>query len=219
MKEKIWIGLFMCLTFALGILVASYAVTRGPGGQAKLVLGNFSYEITINEIDLPSLISNSKDNDAIRKTAMRSFSLYDIDGNLIQAISKLSYDNAFSHELRRLRDRFVGPFNAPEVNVEVKFDGGLNESKAQVCPDSVFYKERVNIALSDFSKMMPIEDAGIALSFGCPPPQDGPEPIIISDVIGKKLLNSNQLPESISAVAKVLPSYVIIQRDQEGGSL
>jgi hypothetical protein len=209
MNTKIWIALISSLTFGLGIAAASYAVTSGLGGQAKLKLGEFSYEIQINEADLPSLLEKRSDDNSIKEEVKRIYSLYELDSDLVKYISKLKYKESFSEDLRKLRDKLIGPFNAPDINVEVKFSDALDASKAQVCPDSIFYQERVNIALADFSNMYPVDEADVAIIHGCPTPNGMPEPITISTELGKKLLNQDVLPVSISAVAKVLPSYIV----------
>ena len=208
MKDKILIVAMSCATFILGIVAASYAVTSGPGGVARLSLGNFNFEIKINEVDLNGLLKRKSYDQERVKTA---YGLYEIDSELINAIAKLDYDTRFSQELRGLRDRFIGPFNAPDVNVEIKFNESLEESNAQVCPDSIFYEKRVNIALSDLSNMYPVDKAGLPIIHGCPTPQGKPQPIVVSSALGKKLLKQDELPDSLLAVAKVLPNYVIVK--------
>lgn len=211
MATKIWIALISSITFGLGIAIASYAITSGPGGQAKLKLGQFSFEIAINEADLPALLAEKSGDNAIKQEVKRIFDLYELDTDLATKISTLNYQQPFSENLRKMRDRFVGPFNAPDVSVEVKFSDTIKANHAKVCPDSVFYRERINIALSDFSNMYPVDDAGIAIIHGCPTPNGMPQPITISTELGKKLLQQEDLPPSITAVAKVLPSYVVVK--------
>lgn len=211
MNAKIGMALIFAVAFILGIAAASYAVTSGPGGRAKIKAGDFSFEIQINDVDLQALLKNRSDSSALKEEVKKTFKLYDIDGQLITAIAQLDYRSPFSEDLRNLRDRFVGPFNAPDMDVDVRFSDTMDEDKAQVCPSSVFYQERINIALTDFSNMYPIDEANVAIVHGCPTPEGTPEPIIISTELGKKLLNQESLPESIRAVAKVLPSYVIVK--------
>jgi len=209
-STKIWMVLVSSLTFILGVSVASYAVTSGPGGLAKVKIGELSFEIQINDADIPSLLQKNKENNSIKEEAKRVFGLYEFDSKLIKDISMLSYQDPISEDLRRLRDKFIGPFNAPDISVEVKFSDSLDIDKAKVCPDSVFYQQRVNVALSDFSNMYPVDEADVAIIYGCPTPIGMPEPITISTELGKKLLNQDVLPASIPAIAKVLPSYVIV---------
>ena len=208
MNNKISIVAISCITFMLGIAATSYAVTSGPGGIARLSLGSFNFEIKINEIDLDSLLEKKSYG---KERVKAAYGLYEIDFELIDAIAKLNYDTWFSQQLRGLRDRFIGPFNAPDVNVEIKFSESLEESNAQVCPDSIFYEKRVNIALSDLSNMYPVDKAGLPIIHGCPTPQGKPQRIVVSSALGKKLLKQDELPDSLPAIAKVLPSYAIVK--------
>ena len=209
MKGKIWLAVISGITFALGITLASYAVTSSSGGVAKVSAGGFSFEIQINEIDLEKIIKNKRDDAGVKEIAKETFGLYEIDSDLVKEISTLAYDIEFSGHLRELRDRFIGPFNAPDINVEVSFKNTISSKEAEVCPDSIFYRNRINIALSDFSNMDSIDQANIAIVHGCPTPHGKPVPIVISSDLGKKLLGTEQLPNTLTAVAKVLPSYVI----------
>ena len=209
--NKVLIVIVSGITFIIGLWISSQAVTSGPGGQAKLSLGDFKYEIIINDIDISEFLQENSNDETIKEKAKEIFKLYEIDTPLITAIRELNYDNTFSKDLRNLRDTFVGPFHAPDIKVEVKFSNDLDSFKAKVCPQGPFYRQRVNIALADFSNMYPIDDAGIAIVHGCPTPESNPKPIVISYEMGKKLFDMDDLPDSISAVARVLPNYVIIQ--------
>ncbi|MDH5388577.1 MAG: hypothetical protein OEY06_09015 [Gammaproteobacteria bacterium] len=210
MSAKIWITLISSVTFGLGVGVASYAVTSGPGGHAKLKIGEFEFEIQINEANIPALLESRASDESIKEEAKRIYGLYEVDSDLITKISSLNYKDTFSEGLRKIRNKFIGPFNAPDIQVKIKFSDSLKINHAQVCPDSDFYKNRINVALSDFSNMYPVDDAGVAIIHGCPTPSGMPELVIISTELGKKLLNKSSLPTSIDAVAKVLPSYVIV---------
>lgn len=211
MNPRVLVAIISLLTFSLGIVVTSYAVTSGPGGKAKLSLGKFSFEIQINETDLPKLLASKSTDSTIKELVKSTYDLYEINSDLITEISKLNYQEPFSEDLRALRDKFIGPFNAPDLKVEITFSDSLDVNKAQVCPDSLFYQQRINIALADFSNMDSIDNADVALIFGCPTPKGTPQPITISRKLGQKLLKNTTLPDSISAVAKVLPSYVIVK--------
>lgn len=212
MKEKIWILVISAAAFLVGIGITAYVLTSGPGGQAKLELAGNKFEIQINEVDFEKLFNNPKHQETAKMSAKKILRLYEIDEELIKELESISYDTAFSKSLRDMRDRFKGPFNAPDKKIVLSFSDSIDSNRAEVCPDSDFYNNRINIALADFTHMYPIENAGIARAFGCPPAANKPEEIVISKTVGQRLLGVKNLPPSIQAVAKGLPSYVIIPK-------
>jgi hypothetical protein len=208
-KEKVLLVLLPLVAFVLGIGISTYAITSGPGGSAKLEVGGSKFELVVNQIDYQKLFSDKADDEAVKSAAAAAFHLYEMDDRLIQEISRLDYGQSFSRSLRQLRDRFVGPFNAPDKEVKVSFRSGMPKNLAEVCPSSDFYRNRINIATS--VSMVSIDDAGVAAIHGCSNGSGPIENIVVSEEVWKELSgNSQQSGIPINAVAKVLPSYVIV---------
>jgi hypothetical protein len=132
---------------------------------------------------------------------------------LIDRIDNLQYGDPISIELRRLRDRFLGPFNSPEKRVILVFDDKLDEDQAKVCPDSDFYMQNINIASEDFTIMFTVKSASEPLMLGCTHGKNDPERVLISLVKMKKLLKVGdqniELPKEKIGIARAIPSYII----------
>ena len=110
-----------------------------------------------------------------------------------------------------MRDHFTGPFDAPDRKVNVTFADDVDPKRARVCHNSEFHKKRINVALADFSNMIPIEQADPSIN--CKPRQGSMETIEISAEKGRKLLRvpeHQSLPDTIVAFAKELPSFTVI---------
>jgi hypothetical protein len=209
MREKILILIISLVTFLVGVGITSYVLSSGPGGEASIKLAGNEFKIKITEVNFEKLFRDEKYKDEAKMFAKKVFDLNDLDGGLITKLASVSYDCPFSKQLRDMRDRFQGPFNAPDKKVILTFSDNIDTNRAEVCPDSDFYKNRINIALHDLSHMYPVDNADIARPFGCPSPANEPEKIVISKKLGTQLLRTEKLPKHLEAVAKVLPSYVI----------
>ncbi len=201
-----------CITFILGVTITTFSVTSGPGGTAKVKIGKSSFEIQVNDVNFKQLFNNSQYSDRAKAMAMQSFNMYEIGPRLITAIRNTSYSDEFARSLREILERMEGPFNAPDKEVILIFNDHLDRDKAEVCPNSDFYRKKLNVALSDYSRMTSIPDAGIALIHGCPPKEGERERVVISEEQGRSLLNikGDSLPSEIEAIVKPLPSYLVV---------
>ncbi|MEJ2552798.1 MAG: hypothetical protein P8079_02000 [Gammaproteobacteria bacterium] len=211
MKGKVLIGIITLAAFAIGVMTTTYALTSGPGGTAKLEIGGYRFEMAINDIDYAKLFQEKANDPAVKILAEKSFGLYELDHKLITRIADSDYDSDFSKELREVRDRMQGAFNAPDKEVKVQFDERIPLDKAEVCPGSDFYNNRINIASSDFSSMISIDDAGIAAIHGCPVGAGQKERIVVNVNVAKTLLGqADSSVTEMAAIARALPSYVVI---------
>lgn len=216
MKDQALVTVISPCAFLLGMMITVYAVTSSSGGSAKLeVLGN-GFEIKNNDVDFEKLFSDDKYKETAKEAALKIFGLYELNENesneaLISKIESLSHDGKFAKRLLEMRDQFKGPFNSPDQEVTLVFNDSIPKDKAEVCPDSDFYKKRLNIALSDFSKMAPIDNASVMALHGCPIQNGTKERIVVNTEVGK-LLGIDHSTTPIDAVARVLPSFIIINK-------
>ena len=138
MNEKIWVLVISVAAFVVGVGITAFVLTSGPGGQAKLELAGNKFEIQINEVDFEKLLNNPKYQEVAKISAKKIPKLHEMDEKLIKELESISYNTAFSRSLRDKRDRFKGPFNAPDKKVILSFSDSLDSDRAEVCPDSDF---------------------------------------------------------------------------------
>lgn len=211
--KYVYMVIISCITFIFGVAITTYTVTHGPGGTAKIHVGDAYFEIKVNDVNFKELFDNPKYIETAKAMAMRSFNLYEIGPKLIEAIRNTDYNDAFSRSLREMGEHMVGPFNAPDKKVVVIFSNNIDRDKAEVCPDSDFYKKGLNIALSDLSSMTYIHDAGLTMIHGCPPKEGEMERVVISEEQGRTLLNikEDNLPSRIDAIVKPILSHRVVE--------
>lgn len=215
MKTKVILVIVILCAFLLGVGISVYALTSGTGGKVSLVMGENKFELQINDVNFEQLFKDEQYKNQAKTEAIKEFELYELDDRLISHISEIKNDTSFSRSLRDMRDRFIGPFYSPDKEVLLVFNDNITINHAEVCPDSDFYKNRLNIASNDFRKMTIIENADIMKIHNCHPINKTPinkEEITVNSQIKRDLFGENASITSVNAIAKVLPSYIILER-------
>lgn len=215
MKEQTLITVITSFVVLFAMMIAVYAGTSNSGGSAKFQFLGSDFEFTNNEVNFDELFKNEKYKKIAKDAAMKEFGLYEFNENeaneaLITKIESLRYDSKFAKRLIDMRDRFIGPFKAPDIEATLVFDEDIPKDKAVVCPQGNLYNKLIGTALiSDPKKMGPMLNASMMATFGCPVPDGEKETITVNPEVAKKF-GIADLTAPVDAVAKALPSYIVI---------
>ncbi len=204
-------------TFLLTTILMVLLTTAGKQGHFHMTFPGGVIDYKINRIHLESLLTKRQHDPGTRVMVKQLFSLYDMDDELMNAIENLPYNNRYAKLIRRLRDTELGPFDAPQVPVELSFSANLKPYSADVCPDSDFRDKGMNIVVADRTEMKMINHvtANNLISMSDCPVKDKlasnlPERVIVSQKFAESLFDTSALPSSVTATARAVSGQIII---------
>ena len=79
MKNSLYLLAVSAVTFTLGVAIATYSITSGPGGTAKVNVGSFNLELHINDVDFDKLFADERYDDEAQLKAKDAFDLYELE--------------------------------------------------------------------------------------------------------------------------------------------
>lgn len=199
------LGFLMALLVVLtGIWLMSKYVTNGQAGHVAMKAFGVEFSSSLEQEDLHGMLKERSNDVETRALVKSVFGLYELDNNLLAAIKKQKYTTEFSRQLRQMRDHMIGPFNPPEVSIQLIFSDDMTDARAKVCSDSIFLNQSVNISTPDRKHMYSIENANELLIYDCPAANRKPETMVVASEFGSRLLKTDKPPPSINAIAKPL---------------
>ncbi len=204
-------------TFLVTTIFIMLIASAGQQGKFELKFGSFEFIHQFDNSNIKELLSEKKNDPPTKLMAKQVFSLHELDTSLMAEIESLPYYHPLSKQLRTLRDKELGPFDAPQVPVELSFSPDIEHLSADVCPDSDFRDKSMNILVSDKTQMQMINhvDSHNMLSMADCPVKDKiaanePERIIVSQKFAESLLDTDALPLSVTAIAREVSGLIII---------
>jgi len=134
------------LTFLAGIL-STLLFSGGVAGSTSInIMDAFSFKKENKEVDVVALMKARSDEIPI-ETVKSAFSVHELDEELVQKIKELDFEHLIPKAIREMSRKLVGPFDTPEIDIQVAFSDNIDNDQVKVCQTSELFDKVINLSV------------------------------------------------------------------------